>query len=552
MSKTLTLSLDNLIKILEKNCLDEDGIMHFDPEHLDMLQEETEYLGERLGLSPLQCVFLAQVIQTQEKSCSIRNIGCALGMRYLQTLSYAKDFYALQEKGYIRITPDKEIKVLSSAIESLMKDNQVTVPQIDGLSSRGIILRIGRILKLVRSGQIDEANALGEIDLYIKANTETGFGSACNNYFSRARLDDNERYLIYILSHLYANQGFTSFDADDVQRYLTDEVTQDIIQERFEDGSLILLKDGILRYANRDGLMSRGCYSFKDSTIKEFFAEIKPTESSLHTVTLSDSNSKPEKQLFYNPKEQEQVERLAGLIGPEHLKDIYEAMSNKGLRTGFTCLFYGAPGTGKTETVYQLARRTGRKILQVDVAELRNCFVGETEKNVRRLFADYRLANMEENLTPILLFNEADAILGTRMEGAARAVDRMENSVQNIILQEMEDFSGILIATTNLSINLDPAFERRFLYKIRFDKPELEPRRLIWKSMFPTLSDDEAQAIASEFTFSGGQIENIVRKYTIDTILSGKEIDFPQLRQYCIEEAIINEKRKTIGFNTNN
>ena len=74
MSKTLTLSLDNLIKILEKKCLDEDGIMHFDPEHLDMLQEETEYLGERLGLSPLQCVFLARVIQTQEKSCSIRKI----------------------------------------------------------------------------------------------------------------------------------------------------------------------------------------------------------------------------------------------------------------------------------------------------------------------------------------------------------------------------------------------------------------------------------------------------------------------------------------------
>lgn len=121
-----------------------------------------------------------------------------------------------------------------------------------------------------------------------------------------------------------------------------------------------------------------------------------------------------------------------------------------------------------------MARRTGRKILEADVAKLRNCYVGETEKNMRALFADYRTACEENKLKPILLFNEADAILGKRMEGAVKAVDRMENSVQNILLQEMETFEGIMIATTNLLGNLDPAFERRFLFKIRFNKPELE------------------------------------------------------------------------------
>ena len=151
-------------------------------------------------------------------------------------------------------------------------------------------------------------------------------------------------------------------------------------------------------------------------------------------------------------------------------------------------------------------------------------------------------------MLPILLFNEADAILGKRMEGAVKSVDRMENSVQNILLQEMETFEGIMIATTNLLGNLDPAFERRFLFKIRFDKPDLEPRRQIWKSQFPSLTDEEATFLAKEFSFSGGQIENVVRKYTIDSVLSGAEGGYEQLARFCREESVGKEYRSRIGF----
>ena len=218
------------------------------------------------------------------------------------------------------------------------------------------------------------------------------------------------------------------------------------------------------------------------------------------------------------------------------------------LRSGIACLFYGAPGTGKTETVYQIARRTGRSILEADVAKLRNCFVGETEKNVRALFHDYRIACSENDRMPILLFNEADAILGTRMEGAVRSTDRMENSVQNILLQEMENFEGILIATTNLHGNLDPAFERRFLFKTRFDLPGVEPRLKIWQAQFPGISDEEAANLAREFTLSGGQIENVARKMAIGSVLTGSGQSVEQLQQYCREELIPKAAGRKIGF----
>lgn len=90
-------------------------------------------------------------------------------------------------------------------------------------------------------------------------------------------------------------------------------------------------------------------------------------------------------------------------------------------------------------------------------------WVGESEKNIKGIFDDYKQKVKQSVKAPILLFNEADAIIVKRQVGAERAVEKMENSIQNIILQEIEQLDGILIATTNLAENMDKAFERRFL-----------------------------------------------------------------------------------------
>ena len=147
------------------------------------------------------------------------------------------------------------------------------------------------------------------------------------------------------------------------------------------------------------------------------------------------------------------------------------------------------------------------------------------------------------------MFNEADAIIGIRKNGASSAVDKMENSIQNIILQEMETLDGIMIATTNLQQNLDKAFERRFLYKIKSDKPTEEARAHIWRSMIPELSDLDVHTLASKYDFSGGQIENIARHYAIDTILHGTSDDvLPMLIRHCDNERFDEKDKRKIGF----
>jgi len=548
MSKSISESLDNINIILDTKCHDAGGELHFDPEHLGIFREETAYLGERLGLSPFQCVLLAVIIQLPEGRCSIRKVGSTLGMSYLKTLSYSEDFDKLREMGYIRIEPDNDIKVTSEAISALMNDSALEKPKVEGLTAKEIFRRISMSMRLLARNQMKEENVLEETDLLIRSNPEVPFSAACINLFKAPEIGRNERFLFYVLSYLHVCKGFMNFDSDDIQGYYTDDSTFYGIQSRMEDNGLELQAKGLVVPSSLNGFMAKGTYSFSDTAEKTFFRELSIPSVNVHMVDLKDMQNKPEKNLFYNPREAEQIERLSSLLDPKHLNEVFQAMTARGLRTGFTCLFFGSPGTGKTETVYQLARRTGRKILEADVAKLRNCYIGETEKNVRKLFVDYRLANEENELSPILLFNEADAILGKRMEGASRAADRMENSVQNILLQELEDFSGIFIATTNFTTNLDPAFDRRFLYKICFEKPALEPRAKIWKSQFPALSEEEALSIASAFDLSGGQIENVVRKNAVDSILTGKEGSYEDLLRYCREESLGNNNRNRIGF----
>ena len=549
MASNLSESLNNIIIILEGTCSDAYGNVNIDPEHLEMFSEESNYLKERMDLTPFQAVLFAVIIQIHANGrCTVNKVAQQLGMNYLQLLSYSKDLHSLRDRWLIMIKDNNEIKVPSEVINSLMKNEAYVKPSVDGLSTKAIMRRIRSYLKNAEDGRMTSEQVMEETELLIDANPQTSFGKACRKYLLANNICPQERMLFYIMSCLNYNLGMTVFDMGDIEDYISDEIWVLNLKDDLECTSLSLQTKGIIEPAKQDGMMERGKFSFKEEVAKDLFSDVKRPSSNIIIVDLNDLSSKPEKQLFYNPEEKTQIDRLRELLDPKSLHKVYEAMKSKGLRTAFTSLFYGAPGTGKTETVYQLAKQTGRKILEADVAKLRNCYVGETEKNIRDLFDQYRIANSENELSPILLFNEADAILGKRMEGAVRSVDRMENSVQNILLQEMENLEGIMIATTNLLSNLDPAFERRFLFKIRFKKPDLGPRCQIWKSMFPALSEDEACTIASSFNFTGGQIENIVRKYTIDNILSGKEGGYKELFQYCQEEFETKSSINRIGF----
>lgn len=258
------------------------------------------------------------------------------------------------------------------------------------------------------------------------------------------------------------------------------------------------------------------------------------------------------KQLLLNVDEQTQYDELVELLQSDRFNEVNRNLKEAGLRGGFTCLFYGPPGTGKTEAAYQIANATGRDIYQADMSQLHDKWVGGSEKNARQIFDQYLAKILKSKNTPILLLNEADAIISRRIESADTSVGIMYNRVQNILLQALEDFQGILIATTNLETNFDSAFERRFLYNMRFQRPEAAVRTRLWKSVVDTLSDEDCSILAEEFPdFAGGQIVNIGRKVIIDRALHSRSIDLQRMREFCVRETIA-PKHNQVGFRINN
>ncbi|MFY9116075.1 MAG: ATP-binding protein [Bacteroidales bacterium] len=254
--------------------------------------------------------------------------------------------------------------------------------------------------------------------------------------------------------------------------------------------------------------------------------------------------------LFFNQAEAKQLEMLKALLEEEKLSEIRNRLQSKGLPQGITVLFHGLPGTGKTEAVLQFARESNREIFKVDISQSKSMFFGESERIIKRIFTDYKAYAQRSERIPVLLFNEADAIISKRTDVRRSNVAQTENAIQNIILEELEHFEGLFMATTNLVSNMDPAFERRFLFKIEFKTPGPEVKKKIWKSKMPALSPAQCESLAIRFDFSGGQINNIVRKNEIHEIIHGTSVDFDNILEFCNTESLVQHHRTAIGFNS--
>ena len=259
--------------------------------------------------------------------------------------------------------------------------------------------------------------------------------------------------------------------------------------------------------------------------------------------------------MFYSDDISRQIEKITKSLEDENFKLLQERLENKGMHKGVAVLFYGAAGTGKTESAFQIAKRTDRAIYKVDISETKTKWFGESERLTKKIFRNYKkacdIAKREKKLCPILFINEADAIISKRQNLGNEKIGagQTENALQNIFLEEIENLEGILIATTNLADNMDSAFDRRFLFKVKFEKPETSARKEIWKSKLSFLEDGDAFSLARKYEFSGGQIDNIARKIEIDEVISGHLPEMEEILEMCEHESLVKDgEERRIGF----
>jgi SpoVK/Ycf46/Vps4 family AAA+-type ATPase len=258
-----------------------------------------------------------------------------------------------------------------------------------------------------------------------------------------------------------------------------------------------------------------------------------------------------------NPKTKETLDALLNQMDKEVINKLKQwGIKDKQKSIDARIIFYGAAGTGKTITALALAKSLKKAVLSFDCSKILSMYVGESEKNVRKIFDQYKELAQKTKSQPILLLNEADQFLSNRTSGETSSSDKMHNQMQNIFLEQIERFDGILIATTNLLDTIDKAFSRRFNYKIEFVKPDEKQRLELWEKLLPKelpLDDKFDKKILAKYELTGGQIELII-KNTAYTVAAGSNLNF------TVDDFIIEidkeiktmfDKEKKIGFFTN-
>jgi hypothetical protein len=197
----------------------------------------------------------------------------------------------------------------------------------------------------------------------------------------------------------------------------------------------------------------------------------------------------------------------------------------KKLKPGYRALFHGPPGTGKTLTASMLGKYTGKAVFRIDLSLVVSKYIGETEKNLARLFAK------AENKDWILFFDEADALFGKRT-AVRDAHDKYANQEASYLLQRVEQYDGLVILATNFKNNIDEAFMRRFQSHIYFPMPNAEERLQLWTKAFPARASlnghNQLDTLARKYELSGSGIMNVVQYACLQAISHQSEQILPE------------------------
>lgn len=539
MNKRITIA--SALKIIASGTRDQ-GL---DCETMQKFPRETAYLQRKLHLTKMQCYIVAVMLDNAGDPVSPDDLADHAEASRIFILGLQNEMDMLVDRGVINVVGGGRHDVWNmhympseSLVQAVSHNHELRPEVMSDLTYEEMWNRISGLLRACEFDNLSFPLMVEKVKKIMEGCCHLDF---CEKIMS-LNLNDADMILLLIVCNALVNKADDYVTTFDYNKILPHSSCSMIVRQFRDKTSALVLKDILETNDDEDEdfrLTVHGILLLLgEEYVPEDRKEPKQTPAPPNKQTIVPKN------MFYNEDERKHILRLEALLCQDSFVSIQQRMKEAGLRTGFCCLFYGAPGTGKTETVLQIARRTGREIIRVDLSSQKSMWVGESEKNIERIFADYREKLSQSELAPILLFNEADAIFSKRHVGVNSEVEQMANTMQNILLQNMENFEGILIATTNLADNFDPAFHRRFLYRIEFKSPSAEVRKQIWRSMLPDMDESNIKAMAERFSISGGQIENAVRKIMIESILKGCPLSTDEIVAICEQE--VQKKRVTL------
>lgn len=365
------------------------------------------------------------------------------------------------------------------------------------------------------------------------------------NAFTRlsSEIEDNDSVaMLAILAHMFISDGLDPCFINSSRR---DKAIKVLIQK----GLVTFMTNTV---ADSDDETCDG-YLLTSEVVRQLFGghpELFHYESLMKYCEYIKADAIREKQLFYDTSDS--LSLLQKVFSPNSFSGIAKRLKEKGQSSGITVLLHGPSGTGKTETVYQLSRNV-HDVFYCDVSRLLNKFVGASEKSIRKMFMSYRYLHSmcSPDNVPVLLLNEGDALCGKRME-IKSSCDRLDNQIVNLFLEEMEKFEGFMVMTTNLPDSIDDAFMRRFVFKIKLDKPSMTTRKKIIKSVMPYLTPSQVNIIARNEGLAGGNIANISKKIdlyeAVNGVMPGTKVIGMYCQDECLGSKVVPPRKKIKGF----
>jgi len=498
------------------------------------------HILDRSRIPKLEFLLLAWVYENNGNYYEVESIAPHVGMSKSEVEQNLK---ALEEKGFLVYHSDRQLKVIQSQIdnyyEGQVEDGETVLVETKSVETENLIISDLQkmAMEYIKEGYFSFGPS--RLENFAERNPDAQLAKGYKQLFPSLTHDEQKGLLF--LAGYFAWKGVVPFDYDDssdeyevfdslVQKGLALVYPQEVGKDDERPDNRIILSYKVCKalfYGHRE-LVRYSSLSQQAEVIK--YEEIS------------------EKELYYEPQDQNTVDTLMKIVSEERFLEVTKRLRQKGRNTGISVMLHGGPGVGKTELIKQLARRSQRDIFNIDVSKIYGSLWGETEKNVRAVFRNFRYMTAICPTAPILLFNEADGLMMRRGVGDGSSVSRGEDIIQTIILQEMEAFEGFFFATTNLMDNIDKAFIRRFLFKLEVHSPGQKTRARIWGAMIPNLDEKLREYLAGRYSFSGGQIENIARRKDIFEALEGRTPTKAEIERFCEEEGSQNEKHNKIGF----
>ncbi len=384
------------------------------------------------------------------------------------------------------------------------------------------------------------------------------------------KLDENETIILMYLTKEELD-GATA-DSDELLKLISQDQHEQYLNRKYLSEDSKLIRNGLIEKTEKGWFISRsGEYRVMPDVVRRIITNTPQNDFERLEQFVAGNN------LFELKEADQTLEQL--ILSPE-LKDTIQTSlkrynsgtadsiqgwklfgSTKNIKQtqNLLLLFHGVPGTGKTFAAGAIANALGKQILITDASLIQSCYVGESEKNTRTLFRQYgRICRMMKN-PPILLLNEADQLLGKRLE-VQRSVDAMYNSVQSLLLEGLENFPGILIAATNHIDNIDKAYSRRFHLKLELPFPGVSEREQLWRlhlpESIPGSIDIDCTSLATNYRLTGGQIDIILKNAVTQAasrVGRNKKLTAKDLVQFCELEynTAFESTGQTIGFCVN-